>query len=108
LIARVASDDWTLHDLCRTAATFLAKLAPPSHVIERILNHVSGSFAGVVGVYDHHAYLNEMRVALERWGTWARSLGNEKVCLQEGELSGPVADGRDKPRQVDWDRECTR
>lgn len=59
--------EWTLHDLRRTAATFLAKLDTPPHVIERILNHVSGSFAGVAGVYNRHPYLDEMRAALAKW-----------------------------------------
>lgn len=61
-------DGWTLHDLRRTTATYLAKLDTQPHVIERILNHVSGTFAGVAGVYNRHPYLNEMREALEKWG----------------------------------------
>lgn len=60
--------DWTLHDLRRTAATFLGKLKTPPHVIERVLNHISGSFAGVAGVYNRHPYFDEMRQALELWG----------------------------------------
>ena len=59
---------WTLHDLRRTTATFLGKLDTPPHVIERVLNHVSGSFAGVAGVYNRHPYLDEMRAALQMWG----------------------------------------
>lgn len=58
---------WTLHDLRRTAATYLAKLDVAPHVIERVLNHVSGSFAGVAGVYNRHPYQREMRDALDRW-----------------------------------------
>lgn len=65
---------WTLHDLRRTTATFLAKQGTPPHVIERILNHVSGSFAGVAGIYNRHPYLEEMRTALECWGEWMRRL----------------------------------
>ena len=74
LEAAVGANDWTLHDLRRTAATFLAKLGTAPHVIERILNHVSGSFAGVAGVYNRHAYIDEMRVALQQWGEWVRAL----------------------------------
>lgn len=59
--------DWTLHDLRRTTATFLGKLNTPPHVIERILNHISGSFAGVAGVYNRHPYFDEMRAALDKW-----------------------------------------
>jgi integrase len=61
---------WTLHDLRRTTATFLGKLDTPPHVIERVLNHVSGSFAGVAGVYNRHPYLDEMQKALQAWGSY--------------------------------------
>ena len=59
--------NWTLHDLRRTAATGMARLGVPLPVVERVLNHVSGSFGGIVGVYQHHAYEAEMADALERW-----------------------------------------
>jgi integrase len=35
--------DWTLHDLRRTFATRLAELGVAPHVIERLLNHVTGT-----------------------------------------------------------------
>ena len=60
--------NWTLHDLRRTAATSMARLGVAPHVIERVLNHVSGRLGGVAGVYNRFGYLPEMRVALELWG----------------------------------------
>ena len=74
LEAAVSASDWTLHDLRRTTATHLARLGTPPYVIERILNHVSGSFGGVAGVYNRHAYLEEMRVALQQWSDWLSRL----------------------------------
>lgn len=59
--------DWTLHDLRRTAATGMARGGVPPHVVERLLNHVSGTFGGVAGVYNRFAYLDEMRQALSAW-----------------------------------------
>ena len=59
--------DWTLHDLRRSAATHMARLGTAPHVIERLLNHVSGTFGGVAGVYNRFQYLDEMRAALARW-----------------------------------------
>lgn len=59
---------WTLHDLRRTAASGMARLGVALPVIERALNHVSGSFGGIVGVYQRHTFENEMREALEMWG----------------------------------------
>lgn len=58
---------WTLHDLRRTAASGLARLGVAPHVVERILNHTTGTLGGVAGVYDRFGYLPEMRVALEQW-----------------------------------------
>jgi integrase len=62
-----AEIDWVLHDLRRTAATGMARLNIPPHVVDRILNHVSGSIRGVAAVYNRHAYLDERRAALEAW-----------------------------------------
>lgn len=59
--------DWTLHDLRRTFATGLAALGTPIHVTEKFLNHVSGTVSGVAAIYNRHAYLDEMRAAVEAW-----------------------------------------
>lgn len=58
---------WTLHDLRRTCATNLAALGVPVHVTEKLLNHVSGTTSGIVAVYQRHAYMDEMREAIEAW-----------------------------------------
>lgn len=67
-------DNWTLHDLRRTAASGMAGLRVPPHVVEKILNHVSGTFGGVAGVYNRFGYLNEMRQALDDWDKHVRVL----------------------------------
>ena len=59
--------EWTIHDVRRTVATGLAQLSVAPHVIERVLNHVSGTFAGVAGVYNRFQYVDEMRTALDMW-----------------------------------------
>jgi len=59
--------EWTLHDLRRTFATGLASLGVSLPVVEKLLNHVSGSFAGIVGVYQRHTYEKEMRAAMDLW-----------------------------------------
>ena len=58
---------WRLHDLRRTAATRMADLGVLPHVIEAVLGHVSGSKAGVAGVYNRAAYSAEERAALALW-----------------------------------------
>jgi integrase len=65
--AKMAIAPWTLHDLRRTAATGMAKLRVAPHVIEAVLNRVSGHKAGVAGIYNVYQYDDEKRVALERW-----------------------------------------
>ena len=57
-------DHWTLHDLRRTVATRIADLGVQPHIIEAVLNHVSGHKAGVAGIYNRAAYDKEKREAL--------------------------------------------
>jgi integrase len=59
--------DWRLHDLRRTAATGLQRLGHRLEVIEAVLGHVSGSRAGIVGVYQRHSFADEKRAALIAW-----------------------------------------
>jgi integrase len=65
---------WTLHDLRRTFATRLAEQGTPPHVIERLLNHVSGQISGVSAIYNRASYLPEMREALEKWEKYLTAL----------------------------------
>jgi integrase len=64
------TEAWTLHDLRRTYATNLQRLGIKLEVIEALLNHVSGTRAGIVGVYQRHAYEAEMRDAVEIYDAW--------------------------------------
>jgi integrase len=60
--------DWRLHDLRRTAATVMAgRLGVFPHIVEAVLNHVSGHRAGVAGIYNRARYEGEMREALQPW-----------------------------------------
>jgi integrase len=58
---------WRLHDIRRTVATRLGDLGVLPHVVEAVLNHVSGHKAGVAGVYNRAAYAAEKRMALDLW-----------------------------------------
>jgi integrase len=85
--SRVAS--WTHHDLRRTMATRLAESPPDGlgvkpHVVEALLNHVSGHKWGVAGIYNRASYLPEVKIALARWAEYVASItsGEERKILQ--------------------------
>ncbi len=58
---------WRLHDLRRTLATNFQRLGVRFEVTEAVLNHVSGSRAGVAGVYQRHDWKDEKAKALKDW-----------------------------------------
>lgn len=69
---------WGFHDLRRTAATGMAGLGFPVHVVEAVLNHASGSVSGIAAVYNRHNYADEKRAALEAWGRHVLELVGER------------------------------
>jgi integrase len=66
--------DWILHDLRRTAATGMARLNVAPHVVDKVLNHVSGTIRGVAAVYNRFEYAEERKSALEAWGRYVTAL----------------------------------
>jgi len=54
---------WTVHDLRRSARSLMSRASVRADVAERVLGH---AIAGVEGVYDRHAYLEEKADAMER------------------------------------------
>ncbi len=70
LISKDGGDEiapWRLHDLRRTLATGFQRLGVRFEVTEAVLNHVSGSRAGVAGVYQRHDWKPEKIAALKAW-----------------------------------------
>jgi integrase len=59
--------DWRLHDIRRSVATGMGSIGVQPHIIEAVLNHVSGHKAGVAGVYNLATYEPEKDAALARW-----------------------------------------
>jgi integrase len=66
--------EWTLHDLRRTAATGMANIGVQPHVIEAVLNHISGHKVGVAGIYNRSNYEREAKAALALWADHVRAL----------------------------------
>lgn len=69
--------DWTLHDLRRTARSLLSRAGVDSDTAERVLGH---KLQGVRGVYDRHDYAPEIAGAVE------------KLAAQVGLILNPPAD----------------
>jgi integrase len=67
---------WRLHDLRRTVASGMARLGIALPVIEKVLNHSSGSFRGIVGVYQRHSFSDEKRAALDAWAAQIERIVN--------------------------------
>jgi integrase len=65
---------WIMHDLRRTAATGMARLRIPPFVVDKVLNHVSGTIRGVAAVYNRFEYLDERRAAMDTWGRFVCGL----------------------------------
>ncbi|WP_244433438.1 tyrosine-type recombinase/integrase [Bradyrhizobium japonicum] len=80
--------NWTLHDLRRTGASGMARIGINLPVIEKVLNHSSGSFRGVVGVYQRHSYSDEKRKALEAWANFVQSTASDKRSTNAVALRG--------------------
>jgi hypothetical protein len=62
----------------------MADLGIAPHVVEAVVNHVSGHKAGIAGVYNKATYASEVRTALEAWGDHVMA----------------VVEGRDQPSNV--------
>ena len=78
---RAEISPFVLHDLRRTCATGLQRLGIALPVIEKILNHTSGSFAGVVGVYQRHDFAAERRTALNAWGSYIEAIATSATYV---------------------------
>lgn len=66
--------NWRFHDLRRTGATNLQALGIPIEVTEAVLNHISGTRAGVAGIYNRYKYDPEKRTALDAWDNRIKEL----------------------------------
>jgi hypothetical protein len=93
---------WRLHDLRRSAVTQLSEsrerrvkrghleeietfcFAQP-HVVEAIVNHISGAAkAGVAGNYNKAVYIVERQRALEQWGAHLMELVERHLKTLQG------------------------
>jgi integrase len=65
---------WTIHDIRRSVATGMADIGIQPHIIEAVLNHVSGHKGGIAGIYNRSSYAAEKAAALAKWGEHVNTL----------------------------------
>jgi integrase len=70
---------FVLHDFRRTSATKMADIGIAPHVIEAVLNHVSGHKGGIAGIYNRALYTAEKAQALARWDEHLSALVNDRT-----------------------------
>jgi integrase len=61
-------EHWTWHDIRRSVVTGMNEIGILPHIIEAVVNHISGHKAGIAGVYNHATYEKERVAALQAWG----------------------------------------
>ena len=71
---RSGVSSWVIHDIRRSVATGMADIGIAPHIIEAVLNHVSGHKGGVAGIYNRSSYAAEKAAALARWDEHVASI----------------------------------
>lgn len=77
--ARRSYHTWVIHDIRRTVATGLQRLGVRLEVTEAVLNHISGTRSGIVGVYQRHGWEREKEEALKAWEGHVLGLIEDRV-----------------------------
>jgi integrase len=84
----IGLEDFTPHDLRRTAATGMARAGVQGFIVARVLGHVDRS---LTDVHDRYEYLSEKRWALD---TWARKVMAVLTAQPKtGAAVGPLVTG---------------
>lgn len=77
---RFGVSSWTLHDLRRTVVTGMAEIGIQPHIVEAVVNHVSGHKAGVAGICNRATYAEEKRAAMDKWAEHLLSIVDATTC----------------------------
>jgi integrase len=73
-LSATISVPWVVHDIRRSVASGMGALGIDLHITEKVLNHQSGSFAGIVSVYQRYEFEPQKRAALEKWAAHVAQL----------------------------------
>jgi integrase len=68
------SEPWHHHDIRRSVVTGMCDIGVQPHIVEQVVNHVSGHKGGVAGIYNRSSYEREVRNALAVWADHVRAI----------------------------------
>jgi hypothetical protein len=75
----------------------MANIGVHPHIIETVLNHVSGHKAGIVSIYNLSKYEDEVKDALERWARYVTLvIDPDLLAAHKASLAHGDKDARDK------------
>lgn len=78
------SEHFHVHDLRRTAASYMASLGTSRTVIKKVLNHAD---TDITAIYDRYSYDAEKRAALDAWASKLR----EFIAMKDDIVLRPAA-----------------
>ncbi|KAB7645554.1 tyrosine-type recombinase/integrase [Polymorphobacter fuscus] len=87
----VPMPSWVLHDLRRTVATGLQRMGTRIEYTEALLNHVSGSTGGLVGIYQRYKYWPEKVDAMAAWDRQIDEIRSGKGLTHAAGRDNPTA-----------------
>lgn len=76
--------DWRIHDFRRTMVTNMNEMEIAPHVVEAVVNHISGDAKrGVAGIYNKAQYLRQREQALNAWSERVEAItGGSVKCVK--------------------------
>jgi Phage integrase family len=104
---KVHIEKWVLHDLRRSFASGLQHIGVAPPVIERALNHSSGTFGGVAGTYQRDQLTDDVRAALSSWARYLQMVADVELHTAHEAflLSG---DDDERTHNLHHFRDCVR
>jgi integrase len=92
---------WVIHDIRRSVATGMADIGVQPHIIEAVLNHISGHKSGVAGIYNRSSYDHEKKAALKRWARYvALALDPDLLAAHKAYLDRDDDNAREEAGEV--------
>jgi hypothetical protein len=83
-------------------STGMQKLGIAPHIVELCLNHKSGTFRGVAGIYQRHKYTNEIAAAFKLWSDHIEAIVSGAKIKAGGNRRGAARRSRMRLDRSGW------